>query len=57
MAGQLPEGETAERLSGVAARVGERQACLRPRGLSAHVCYAGVIATPVAGSDIEHVFP
>lgn len=34
MAGQLPEGETAARRPGVAACVGERQACIHPRGWS-----------------------
>lgn len=38
MVGQLPEGEAAERCPGVAAGVGERQACLCPRGPSKLIC-------------------
>lgn len=39
MAGQLPEGEAAERRPGVAARLGERQTGLRPRGLTLCITY------------------
>lgn len=53
MAGQLPEGEAAERRAGVAASLGARQTGLRPRGQS--WCLASVYIS-ISHNTFRNIF-